>query len=147
LITVDALVVSEEVLPPDLGAAGVHVVGAAGTSTLSTEYLPRELVPIVNLHTDTRSRSARGHLALACPSGSSSIGVRVWTGAYLTAFQAFAAKLDDTFSLGVVGETTVRPVVYSKTRRKRALDPYTFHVVNATVNTRPKWLRSRGTTP
>jgi hypothetical protein len=144
----DELVVTEEVLPPDVGVAGAHTVGLNGTLPGGTgAELPDGIAAIVNLHTGTRSRSSRGWTIWPGPSSSSHVDHNTFTGAYLSAILAFAALLDDSFDLGSVTPTHVNPVVYSKTRRQREEDPYTFRVTSASVNRTTHWLRSRMDVP
>lgn len=146
-VTVDAISVAEEVIAPDIGAAGSHTVALAGTMTVSGDPMPEGLVPVLNLHTDVRSRSARGWLHPPGPMGSSRVSGDSWTSVYLGVLNAFCAKLDDGFDLGTLQITRVNPKVYSRTRRERAEDPFVFSVKSATVNPRPHWLRTRMTTP
>jgi hypothetical protein len=70
-----------------------------------------------------------------------------FNGALLTAGDAFCALLDDVLTLGTLTPTDLRPVVYSRTRRQRSEDPFTFALTGATFNRTPHWLRSRMTTP
>lgn len=144
---VDTVVALEETLPPDIGVAGVHTVNLNGTHSLGDEAMPSGMASLINIHTGTRSRSARGWLRMPYPPGSFNVNGDVWTSTYQSLLQAFADLLDNSFELGSVNPTTVNPVVYSKTRRQRAETPYTFRVTNATANPRVHWLRSRTTSP
>src|SRR5580765_4917410 len=69
IVILDELVVAEQVLKPNIGVAGSHNLGFAGGLPVASEDLPRELVGIINLHTGTSSRSARGYTTL--PGGGS----------------------------------------------------------------------------
>jgi len=145
---VGLLVRSEEI--PASGILPVEAfrsVSSAGVLAVTEGDLPRELVALVNLHTATSSRSARGYITLPGPYSEGYLTGKNWAGTYATAGNAFADLLDDTFTLGSALPSTVRPVVYSRTRRIRNFTPYTFHVTGATFNTRPHWRRSRGTSP
>jgi len=146
-VNVHDLVALEETLPPAIGVAGLHHVGLAGTLTGAGDWLPEGLVPLINIHTDTRSRSARGWVHMPNPRYSNFISNNVWSGGVNTALDAFAAKLDDSFDLGAVFPTHVNPVVYSRTRRSRGEDPFTFRVTGATARRTVAFLRSRMTTP
>jgi len=144
---VDALDVVEEVIPPDVAVGGTFAVNALGTLATANQFLSRGTCLGVNIHTATRSRSARGFVHLAGCLSSSYAGGQTLGGAYLTAAQAFAALLDNSFDLGVVLPTHVNPVVYSRTRRARGESPYTFQVTSATVSPVVRYLRSRDSTP
>lgn len=147
-VHIDSLVVTEMVVPPLIGVGGEHVVNADGTGSAGAEDLPRELVPLVNVHTDTRSRSARGNLRLAGVGDKSKIIARTFQAAYVTAvYTPFINKIPDEIDLGSLVITRLNPVVYSRTRHLRGETPYTFRVVGASLNPKPKWLRSRGTSP
>jgi hypothetical protein len=145
--TYDDVIVTEMVLPPAIGASGSHHVGAAGGVSSAAYDLPKALVPIVNLHTGVSSRSARGWLMLGGPGAEAATANQKWTGAFLTAYQAFAALLDNSFDLGSVFPTHVNPVVYSRTRHRRGTDPHHFRVTGASASDVPHWLRSRMSSP
>lgn len=145
--TVHQVVATEQVLPPDIPAQGLKSVEAGGTLAGSDSNLPYGLVPIVNLRTDVASRSSRGHIVLPGPVDSTSFTAGLWNTAHQTAYNALAAKLDDSFDLGTLFITHVNPVVYSRKRHKDGLTPYTFRVSSASLNTTPHWLRSRMTKP
>jgi hypothetical protein len=145
--TVTALAALEEVLPPAIGIAGTHVVGEAGTLAGSGDSMPQGAVPLINLHTGTRSRSARGWLRLPSPRLADRVSGNVWDGTMLAATGAFCALLDDQLELGTLIITDLNPVVYSKTRAQREEEPFTFRVTGATTNPKVHWLRSRMTTP
>lgn len=147
LVTVHELVVSEMVLPPAIGVAGVHTVEQPGTLPVSAEDLPRELVGIINLHTETSSRSARGYITLPGPGAELYTSAREWTQGYFTNATGLATLLDDSLTIGAVNPSDIHPVVYSRKRHQANTPPYTFRVSSATFNHRPKWRRSRGTTP
>jgi hypothetical protein len=148
-IRCDGLLVRSEEIPASgiLPVEAFKVVAIPGVLAVAEGDVPRELVGIVNIHTATSSRSARGYITLPGPYSEGYITNKNFAGAYATAAHAFADKLDDTFTLGLVSVATVRPVVYSRTRRLRNFTPYTFNVTGATFNTRPHWRRSRGTSP
>ena len=122
-------------------------VSSAGLLAVAEADLPRELVAIVNIHTGVGSRSARGYITLCGPYGEGYMTGKSWAGTYATAGHAFADLLEDSFQLGQANPSTVNPVVYSRTRRIRGQSPFTFRVTGATFNTKPHWLRSRGTSP
>jgi hypothetical protein len=141
------VVALEEVLAPAIGVAGSHHVGAVGTLTGAASSAPDGCTPVINLHTDTRSRSARGWMFAPPPVFSDKITGNVWSATMKSALDALAALLDDQLTLGTLIVTNLNPVVYSKTRRVRGEDPFTFRVQSASVNPRVHWLKSRMSTP
>jgi hypothetical protein len=146
-VTIDTVVCAEETLPPAIGVSGAHTVNTAGLWAPGTANSPHGLVPVLNLHTGTRSRSARGWTHLPGNLSNTTYLIDTWTATVKGYYDALAALLDDTFTLGTVPATTVRPVVYSRTRHKRAETPYTFNVTSGTTNPKVKWLRSRMSNP
>jgi hypothetical protein len=146
-IHVDELIVAEEVLKPDLGAAGSHIVNQDGTFSSGSSTIPHALAAVVNLHTATRSKSARGWCMMPSPLVAAALATDLWTGTYLTALQTLAALLDNSFDMGTIDITHVNPVVYSGTRRKRGEEPWTFRVTSSTVNPQTRWLKSRLSNP
>src|SRR5215469_17598113 len=146
-VTFHELVVTEEVVPPDLGVAGSFGGLGAGTGVFSDEALPHGLVPVLNLHTATRSRSARGWFRPASPGKASVVNGNVWTSAYMTILNNLAAVLDDDADMGSLTTTHLQPVVYSRTRHLRSEDPYWFDVTSGSANPRCHWLRTRMTNP
>lgn len=147
-IIIDELVVTEEVLPPDVGVAGSHTVATAGTlAGGSGNQLPDGIACVLDRHTATRSRSSRGWTMWPGPASSSQLLHNVFTSAYLISIDALCALLDDDFTVGLITPTTVHPVVYSKTRRQRLETPFTFQVTSVTSNDVPTWLRSRMDVP
>jgi hypothetical protein len=148
-VSCDGLVVRSEEIPGSgiLPAEGFHSVGLPGNLAVVEGDLPRELVAICNIHTNVGSRSARGYITLSGPYSEAYVTLKQWAGAYATAGHAFAALLDNSFSLGTIQPADVHPVVYSRTRRIKGFTPYTFRVSSASFNLRPHWRRSRGTTP
>lgn len=147
-ITLHEVIVAEEVLPPAVGTGGAHTVELAGTLPAGTgNQLPDGASVVINRHTETRSRSARGWLHLPSPLWSSQLAGNVWQNSYVAICQNFADLLDNSFDLGTVDITHVHPVVYSRTRHQRGQTPYTFRVTSATANHSYKFLRSRQSTP
>lgn len=142
----ELLVVSEE-LPPDLAVGASKVINEVGTGATGSPDAPEGMVPVINLHTAVRSRSSRGWLMLPGPLLKGAIDGNFWATGFQSAYNAFAAVLDNSFDLGTVIITHVNPVVYSRTRRQRAQTPYTFKVTSATANHQVRWLKSRLTAP
>jgi hypothetical protein len=147
-VVIHELVVTEEVVPPTLGAAGVHTISGAGSAAAGDQKEPKELVPLINFHTATRSRSARGHSFMAGPMNSIHLAAGgIWESAFLGLLQGFANACLLSFDLGAGIITSVHPVVYSRTRHRAGLAPFTFRLTGATAKPTPTWLRSRGTSP
>lgn len=147
-VTLHDLVCTEQVIAPAIGAQGSHHVGLVGTATVATADLPRALVPLMNIRTDTVSRSARGHVFLCGPGDKTKLVAKIWQDAWMTgAYDPFAAKIADDITLGSTLPSTLHPVIYSRTRNARSETPFTFKVVSAAVKVTPTWLRSRNSTP
>lgn len=146
-VTFDNLVVGEEVLPPDIGVSGIDVLNVPGLIAHGDAKIPTGASPLINLHTGTRSRSARGWTHPPGPTNSGELNGQDWIAGYLTLLDNLAAVLSDSFSLGSLFPTTVNPVVYSRKRHVALETPYTFKVTGATTNAQVKWLRSRMTSP
>lgn len=144
---VDSLVVTEMVVPPDIGAAGAHSVNANGTMSIADTDLPAGLVPILNIHSDTRSRSARGYTVMPCPYGVTKLHLGKWSSAFLSALGTLTALLDDTITMGGTFPPTLVPVVYSRARHLRDDEPFAFNVNTVVANATPHWRRSRMTVP
>lgn len=146
-VVIDELVVVEQVVPGDVPTAGVKTINLAGLASSYIGENPRELCPLFNLHTATRSRSARGWFHFASITASTLLNGGNWTSGFLASLGNIAAKMDDSFDLGVAFPTHVNPVVYSRKRHILGQTPYTFRVTSATVNPHPAWLRSRRRSP
>lgn len=148
-IQIDELVARSEEIPASgiLPVQGVWPVATPGTATQTGTDMPRELVAIMNLSTATSVRSARGYMTLPGPYSGLAVQARHFAGNYKDVGDQLALQLKVSFSLGQFQPAEVHPVVYSRTRRVRGETPYTFRVTQAHFNTRPHWLRSRGTSP
>lgn len=131
---------------------GEKAIGLAGTLTVTDTLVPHEVCQVVNLHTDTRSRSARGWLMLP-PSRSSTYmqagGDYAASGGYHNAVVALMAILDDNIqhTLAGVNDYHLRPVVYSHKRHNASTPPWTFTIKSATKKNQPHWLRTRTSVP
>lgn len=141
------LVVTEETLSPDIGAQGVYTINQDGILSVGSSELPTGICPVVRLRTATHSRSARGWTRPPGPRNATHINGNVWATTYKTTLDAYAAVLDNSFDLGSVTPTHVNPVVYSRTRRLIAAEPWTFRVTAGDASPVPHWLRSRMTLP
>lgn len=122
--------------------------GLVGGISSGDGHMPEAITAIIALRTGVPLRSARGYVALPSPIGSAYLNSSAeWTGTYLAALNALAAKLDDDYELGTVAVTSVIPVVYSRTRHARGFDPPWFQVQAGVVRQKPSWRRSRTTAP
>jgi len=146
-VTINELVVSEEVLKPNIGVTGAILINSLGVMPMSAEDLPRELVGIINIHSGAATRSGRGYMTLVSPGAELYTANRFWTQQYKTGGDQLASVLHQSLSIGAVNPSDIHPVVYSRKRHQAGLTPYTFRVQSAAFNERPKWRRSRGTTP
>lgn len=150
--TIVALEAREEVQPGsgDVGAASVVTINEAGGFTSADKAIPVAACLVIRRRTAAAIRSGRGHLALPGSrySGSMDTNGR-WSasGAFWTAVTALAALLDDDLSVGTISPVTVHPVIYSRVRHAKGLDPFTFKITSATPQVQPHWLRSRMTAP
>lgn len=144
---VEGVSVNEEVDPNSPSAVGVQAYKAAGTAgTASSSYdVPRQLCGMLRFKTDLAGRSFRGRQFLPpvrtvghIVGSGTSLG-----GAYLTAANAYVTQLGVALSFGLFGTGDIKQVVYSPTRRKRALTPYMADVTNVSVDPRVHYLRSR----
>lgn len=144
---IDELVVSEEVLAPNIGVSGVHAIGGVGTGLAAAVSIPTGLVAVINLHTNVRSRSARGWFHPPGPMQASAVNGDQWAAGYQGYLDLLVPLLDDQLDIGFPNASQINPVVYSRTRHQRGQAPYTFRVTSATVNHVPHWLKSRMTSP
>lgn len=145
--SLDAVVATEEVIPPAVGVGGQHntpgAVGAIGGSIT----IPHALSAVINIHTQTRSRSSRGWMKLPSPCVGSYLNGDLWGSSYTGGLTSFANLLDDQLTLGTLIITDLNPVVYSRTRHRAGLTPYTFRVTSAGYNPQARWQRTRLTAP
>jgi len=145
-----ALIVREEVDPSSDDVPAVHelLIGLAGTGVDPDGDQPKEVVPLFHRKTAGAVKGGQSWCFGPAPYGAASIVGGLWdTGSIVYGFwTAFAALLDDDIDHagsipGISG--TYHPVAYAKTRRRRGVEPYTFQVTSASVDRRPRWLRSR----
>lgn len=145
----DELVVTEQVLKPAIGVGGAHPVASGGLLALGDTKLPGAMSALLSWHTNVHSRSARGHTFMPNPFNSLDLAANgVWSTTFLAQLQGFANACLGHFTVGSAPfETTIRPIVYSRTRHVRGETPFTFEVSGVTVRSQPHWLRSRTTAP
>ena len=145
-------VLREELAPSstDLPAVAEESLNLPGTNgSVTGDQLPVAMAIWVKLTTGVASRSARGGTHFPPPLDPS----------YLTATGQWdpttigpagygllgAAIIDDIENID--GGTDLYPVIYSRTRRARDLDPFTFKMTAQSVSSRPRWLRRRDQAP
>jgi hypothetical protein len=148
-IVCDELVVTEQVLPPAIGVQGAHAVAAGGLLPIGDTKLPGAMSALLSWHTAVHSRSARGHTFMPNPFNSADLKANgLWSDTFLAQLQGFA---NACLTEGHIGQdpfdTTLIPVIYSRTRHVRGQDPHTFKVTGVSVRPNPHWLRSRTTAP
>lgn len=152
-LKVHAVIAAECLSPSEIAQGGVPEGSAKeleldGTLAPADTKLPEALSAIIQLRTGVPLRSARGYLSMPSPLGSAGLTTGgVWTGSTKSAYDAFAAKLDDDYELGTVDVTSVIPVVYSRTRHDRGISPWWFQIEAATLVNKARWRRSRTTAP
>lgn len=125
-----------------LNQAGTYFSGTAGDQ-------PDELCAVIHRRTTAPVRGAKGWVFTPSPLGGATIHNGLWdTGSVPWGlWSSLADKFDEVLDYtGVVPNPSgkLRPVVYSRTRRRRALSPYTFNVTSAVLDRKPRWLRSHG---
>jgi hypothetical protein len=133
--------------PGEVFTQDVSLIGNLGAVT--GDQLPPEMCVWLKWTTAFAGRSGRGgtHMPPQLQPSNLTTG-GVWDSAILTTFpfSAFADAtvddLDDVFPSPHQG--SLRPKIYSRTRRGRGQSPFTFDVTGAAFATKPRWLRRRG---
>lgn len=139
--------------PTQVPRAATSLQNVAGTRVVSNSDLPAPVCAVLKLKTGSVGRSFRGHLFMPPCESSSQIANDVFTGAgtYIPPIDAFAAKLNDSFSGGASWATLwlttwdAKLVVYSPTRHRQGVNPVTSEIVAASTDRTVHWLRSRRT--
>lgn len=136
----------------EVASAGEFVSGLAGTLIGGDGKLPNPLSAVIDLHSDVASRSSRGWQMLPGSVNSADMdGSGKWnsSGSYFPAVQAYAALLDDNIQHTVLAVNAwhLQPIIYSRTRRKRGVEPYYFSVKSAIAKQDPRWVNRRRTAP
>ena len=153
--TFQRIVASEDVefwIPGTSGSAAEKVVSVTGTLGPPDGKLPRECTLWGKASTDTAKRYARGGLHAPSPRSSTYLQAGgVWNqsaGQPYALFQTFLNTLKTAHTYGSGGTGgTLSWVIYSIAQRKRGADNFYFDVQAATVAPRPRWLRTRTSTP
>jgi len=125
-----------------IGEAGTLFSGTAGS-------MAEQEVPLLHRKTGAAVRGAKSWCFGPGPRGGATITNGLWDtgsvpwGKWVTLAAALLGDIDIGSSVpGVDG--TLHAIAYSKSRRDRSLDPFTFRVTSVTVDPSPRWLRSRG---
>jgi hypothetical protein len=149
-ITYTRAAVREEVQPgsgnvPGQAADTINLAGTRGTFT--GDRLPEEMAAWIKMSSGFSARYARGgtHLMPQLdPSELDSNGrwANVGAAAYLDLAALFHDNMENVGGWGL-GQSDIINVIYSRTRRARGQDPYTFEILHASVDTKPRWVRSR----
>jgi hypothetical protein len=66
-----------------------------------------------------------------------------FTSGGFSSLNTLTAKILDPFDTGGTFPADMNPVVYSRTRRARGFDPFTFKLTNVVPSDEPRWLRRR----
>lgn len=132
----------------DIPGAARRELALDGEAANGTELEPFAICPWIKFGTGLASRSARGgtHGAPAIATYTLDDGGLFDHGtAWFSALVALAGymkdRLDSPFD-GFVG-VDLQPVIYSRTRRARGQDPFTFDLTSATPSVVPRFLRRR----
>lgn len=145
--TIVELSVRSEVLPEsgDIAEVGSISINSLGTRVAVDQFVAPEICAVIRLRTAAATRSGRGWMfAPAALNNATQSTGGDWSAAnaYWTSLQTFAAHLDNTMSTGGAFPVDVKPVVYSRTRRRRG-QSYTFNVTSVNVDKHVHFLRSR----
>jgi hypothetical protein len=137
----------------DLADVFEHDVSHVGTrGTVSTDILPIELCVWIKLTTASRGRSARGGFHMPPQLAPVDLdGLGQWQSSVLAGNldvmeAAVVDVLDDVFP-EELGNGSLKPIIYSRTRRARAQTPFTYQVTGASAQPHARWLRRRGIAP
>lgn len=136
----------------EVARVGEVTVGLAGLLSHGDGTVPDPACGVIDLRSGVASRSGRGWIMVPGSRAStalSSLGKWAVGGTYVNAMNALAAVLDDKVqeTFGGVNSWHATPVIYSRTRRKAALEPFYFPVASCLVRTDVHWLRRRVTAP
>lgn len=151
----ETLTVKEELVPGSTDVPEQFVLNINANGTLSSAGVgsaPTEECALMHRRTGAAVRGAKSWTFLPPPLKSASIISGKWStsSSDFTAWAAFAAVCDDVLPFtGTIPDPSgsLNPVAYSKNRRVRALVPYTFLVTACEIDTKVRWLRSRGKGP
>ncbi len=145
--TIQPVVVAEELDPQNLLAARsewVSGTAAAGTRSAQTDYLPKAACAVASLTTAHIGKRFRGRCFLGGSVSEADQSNGVWQSGITTLWNAYLAAIPRApdIATGVSG-AVANWGIYSRTNRAADVDPYISAVVNATLRTQFRWLRSR----
>jgi hypothetical protein len=146
-VSVNELVIDEQVLPPAIGVQGSHTVNIAGNLVPTGSQLPDGVCAVINWRTETASRNSRGWMHPPSGIGSGELVDNNLSTAYHTLVGALAADMVGEVDFGSLFPARGTFGTFSRTRFKESLTPYFFPVTGYRVNTQSKYLRTRMTAP
>jgi hypothetical protein len=145
--TVQPVIVAQEKDPQDPNAARsewVSGAAAAGTRSAQTDYLPRAACAVASLTTAHIGKRYRGRTFLGGSVSEADQSGGVWQSGITTLWAAYLAAIPRQPDVSTGNsQSTATWGVYSRTNRAADIDPYISPVVNATIRTQFRWLRSR----
>ena len=153
-VQLQSLVVREELHPTstDVPEESAQTINQPGTLTTTGDTLPVPTCMLATLYSNAAIRSGHGRFFLpACVAAANLTSAGLWdttVGYWDSTTKAFFDQLiQDQNSGGILGDWTLRPVIYSRTRRAQNISTWYFDVTSYTRRTQPHWLRSRMTAP
>lgn len=151
--TLLSLMVREETAPGSgaIPEESLQSINAAGTYSPSNSNLPMSVTMLAKISTNAAVRSGHGRIFFPSPQSSGTLGSGVWALGADGYYLAVKAWLDEYMLnhalLTPFTDFSVKPVVYSRTRRARGDANYYFGVTGYSIRPEPHWLRSRATAP
>jgi hypothetical protein len=146
-VTVHQVVLVQVEVGSGLPASGSFSVEEVGTNPQGGSTVPRAQVMILKKNTGVALRSARGWVELPfCPK-EDNISGQNWAGAAIGHAADLCDNLAEAFTIGSLPSTTVKPIVWSKTRYLAGLTPTSFDINTFSPQLKVHWLRSRTTSP
>lgn len=145
--TIQPVLVAQEIDPQNrLAARSEWVSGtaAAGTRSAQTDYLPKAACGVASLTTAHIGKRYRGRCFLGGSVSEADQSGGVWQSGITTLWNTYLAAIPRQPDLvSGVSPATADWSVYSRTNRLEDVDPYLSPVVNVTLRTQFRWLRSR----
>ena len=146
----DSVHVRERVLGAEVPATHELIKGSTGLAALGAQEVPLELCGLIARKTAAAIKSGHGWMFMPPVLDKDSFnseGQLAQGTEYEANLQLFAALLDDDISSGVFSSHSLHPVVYSQTRHRRDITPYTFKVTAGVVRRKAHFLRRREAQP
>lgn len=131
----------------EIGEVAEESLNLSGTGgSPSGDNLPTAVCAWLKFGTGVSSKSARGgthtpFMELAPRLGPN--GTWDMTTGFWDALVALGNDIVDSFSIGTITPVTYNSVIYSRTRRRRGFEPWTFNLTQATPSDHVRWLRRR----